>query len=148
MTIISRFKKSDDSPGFLLWKLTNLWQAKIRKTLKPLDLTHTQFVLLTNIVYLTDRGFEVTASELSRQTKIDKMMVSDVSKTLETKQLIVKENHEEDARKVYLYPTLKGRLLTNQAIRLVEEIDRDFFEILDQEAYLAITKNLILKNEK
>lgn len=36
------------SPGFLLWHVTLRWQRAITAALRPLDLTHVQFVLLAS----------------------------------------------------------------------------------------------------
>jgi hypothetical protein len=36
------------SPGFLLWRVGLAWQRLMTATLKPLDLTHVQFVLLAS----------------------------------------------------------------------------------------------------
>jgi len=47
------FKSPNDSPGYLLAHLTMLWQRKQKKALDPLDLTHTQFVLLASLSWLS-----------------------------------------------------------------------------------------------
>ncbi len=39
------FKHPDQSPGFLLWQLTNQWQRLQRSALAKLNLTHGQFVV-------------------------------------------------------------------------------------------------------
>ena len=46
------FEKSEESTGFLMWKVTNLWQREIKKALKKFELTHSQFVLLSSIYWL------------------------------------------------------------------------------------------------
>lgn len=47
-----QFASPDDSPGFLLWQVSNLWQRKMKAELSDLGLTHVQFVLLAGIVWL------------------------------------------------------------------------------------------------
>jgi aromatic ring-opening dioxygenase catalytic subunit (LigB family) len=54
-TSISSYKESEDSPGFLLWQLTALWQRKLNTLLKDLDLTHAQFVVLMSAHWLVLR---------------------------------------------------------------------------------------------
>ena len=44
------FESPDDSPGFLLWQVTNLWQRRIRAALEPLGLTHVQFVFVAGAI--------------------------------------------------------------------------------------------------
>lgn len=143
-----QFDGPENSPGFLLWKLTNLWQSKIRKVLKILNLTHVQFVLLANIVYLNRQKQNMTAAELSRHTKIDKMMISDVTKTLEAKGFIMKEKSDDDSRISFLIPTDKGKQLAYKAIEVVEIADKLFFQSDELQDYISITKNLISLNEK
>ncbi len=46
----TRFASADQSPGLLLWQVTNRWQAAQRAALAPLGLTHVQFVLLASAV--------------------------------------------------------------------------------------------------
>ena len=47
----TRFASADESPGFLLWQVTNRWQAAVRRALAPFDVTHVQFVLLAVLTY-------------------------------------------------------------------------------------------------
>lgn len=49
------FKHPDDSPGFLLWQLTNQWQREQRKALNKIGLTHGQFVVLANVLWLSSQ---------------------------------------------------------------------------------------------
>ncbi|MBS0288193.1 MAG: winged helix-turn-helix transcriptional regulator [Proteobacteria bacterium] len=122
------FKKPEDSPGFLLWQLTNLWQQQQRKALKPLGLTHPQFVALAGTLWLSnvyEKG--ATQAQVAEFTKIDKMMMSDLVKTLIEKKLMKREPHSEDKRAYAITLTAKGHKLTLQAIPLVEGVDAEFF---------------------
>src|SRR5258708_5026756 len=44
----------NESPGYLLWRISAAWQRRIRAALKPFGITHAQFVLLTCLVWLQD----------------------------------------------------------------------------------------------
>jgi hypothetical protein len=44
-----RHARADDSPGFLLWKLTTLWQQRLGLVLDEHGITHTQFVILASL---------------------------------------------------------------------------------------------------
>jgi hypothetical protein len=79
------FDTADASPGFLLWQVTNIWQRGIRKILDPYNITHTQFVLLASIHWLTIHKMEVTQRVVSNHTKVDPMTTSTVLRTLEKK---------------------------------------------------------------
>ena len=42
----SRFHVANESYGLLFWQVSTLWQRKIKESLRPYDLTHTQYVIL------------------------------------------------------------------------------------------------------
>lgn len=75
----------EESSGFLLWQVTNLWQRELRKALEKYDLTHSQFVLLASILWLSLKKENVTQVLLSTHTKIDPMTTSTVLRTLQKK---------------------------------------------------------------
>src|SRR3954462_7078975 len=92
------FDKAEDSSGFLLWQVTNLWQREIKKALEKYDLTHSQYVLLASIHWLTLQKQDVTQVVLSSNTKIDPMTTSTVLRTLQTKGLLKRQEHSTDTR--------------------------------------------------
>ena len=51
-----QFKSPNDSPGYLLGQVTLLWQRKQKRVLDPLQLTHTQFVLLAALGWLSKKN--------------------------------------------------------------------------------------------
>ena len=93
---------ADDSPGLLLWQVTNRWQAAIRAALKPYGLTHVQFVLLASLTWLAgiDNGGPVTQRELADQAATDPMMTSQVLRALEQRSLVSRSAHPVDRRAV------------------------------------------------
>jgi MarR family transcriptional regulator, organic hydroperoxide resistance regulator len=122
--------KPEDSSGFLLWQVTNMWQRAIRQALAPYDITHSQFVLLASILWLSESGAPITQIVLSGHTKIDPMTTSIVLRTLQKKQLITRTEHATDTRAKTVCLTPQGRTLAAQAIKIIEEFDRDFFSQL------------------
>lgn len=122
------FERAEDSPGFLLWQLTNQWQRLQRQALTKLGLTHVQFVILAGVLWLnsTFKG-SVTQIRISEFTKTDKMMVSDVVKILIKKKLLLRAAHEKDGRTYVLTLTAKGKDTILKAIPVVEKIDNKFF---------------------
>ncbi|PKF73829.1 MarR family transcriptional regulator [Chryseobacterium sp. PMSZPI] len=140
-------KKAEDSSGFLLWQVTNLWQREIKKILLPFDLTHSQFVILTNTHWLTLQKKEVTQIILSQHTKIDPMTTSQVVRTLQKKELISREEHKTDTRAKTIGMTEKGKATIKKAVIAVEKFDKEFFSTL-KAAQKDFNKNLLtlLKN--
>jgi len=128
----TEFADADDSPGLMLWRVTNAWQAAQRAALKPYDLTHVQFVLLASLTWLggVGTGEPVTQRHLAQHAGTDPMMTSQVLRTLEAKGLVTREAHPTDARARALAATATGVALVNRAIGAVETVDRDFFAAL------------------
>lgn len=128
---IFKHKTPSESTGFLLWKMNNLWQREIRKTLKKYDLTHTQFVILATTVWLSDRKSDLTQVEIANQIEIDKMLTSNVLRTLEKNGLLERAEHKTDTRAKTIRPTKKGTELLQKAVREVENFDDQFFGRID-----------------
>ncbi len=120
----------EESSGFLLWQVTNLWQREIRKALEKHDLTHSQFVLLASIHWLTLHGADVTQILLSSHTKIDPMTTSTVLRTLERKGLVKRVAHTTDTRAKSIALTPAGKRSVTAAVVTVETFDQTFFSVL------------------
>ena len=81
----SKFKDSHQSVGLIFWKVSTLWQRKIKENLNKIDLTHTQFVILASIQELSEDHKIITQKEISDFSSIDTMTVSSVLRLLEKK---------------------------------------------------------------
>ncbi|MHB8560946.1 MAG: MarR family winged helix-turn-helix transcriptional regulator [Thermoplasmataceae archaeon] len=126
----SKYKKPEDSPGFLLWQVTNSWQRLMRRVLKEIGLTHVQFVLLTAVEWLNNAKIPATQKEVSRFANTDVMMTSQVIRALERKGLIIRAEHPTDTRAYLLQVTSQGHQLDLKALELVEFADENFFKAL------------------
>jgi DNA-binding MarR family transcriptional regulator len=137
--------KAEDSPGFLLWQVTTLWQREIKKALQPFDLTHSQFVLLASIHWLTLMKKEVTQIVLSEHSKIDPMTTSQVLRTLATKGIVTRAEHVTDTRAKTVVLTEKGKKLVKPAVAAIEKCDRAFFSPLRNGPAFNAELQLLLK---
>ncbi|AZB25801.1 MarR family winged helix-turn-helix transcriptional regulator [Chryseobacterium bernardetii] len=124
-------QKAEDSSGFLLWQVTNLWQREIKKALSPFDLTHSQFVILANTHWLSLQKTEVTQIILSQHTKIDPMTTSQVLRALQKKEFISRKEHVTDTRAKTIEITAAGKKIIKKAVIAVENFDREFFSKLE-----------------
>lgn len=124
------FDDADDSSGFLLLQVTNLWQREIKKALEQYGLTHSQFVLLASTHWLTLHNKDVTQVSLSVHTKIDPMTTSTVLRTLQTKGLLKRQEHPTDTRAKIVKLTDTGSKIAKQAVVTVEDFDKKFFSSL------------------
>lgn len=125
----TKFDSPHVSPGFLLWQITNKWQARQRKALKAFGLTHVQFVLLATLTWVSEKSV-TTQKQLATQAKSDVMMTSQIVRTLIKKGLVTRSKSRTDGRAFILHPTHEGRLLVNRAIVAVERVDNEFFSVI------------------
>jgi DNA-binding MarR family transcriptional regulator len=135
-------EKPEESSGFLLWQVTNLWQREIKKALEQYGLTHSQFVLMASIHWLTIHKQEVTQIVLSAHTKIDPMTTSTVLRTLQQKGFIQRQEHLTDTRAKTVVLTEDGKKITKKAVVTVEKFDAKFFSLLGSKT-TELNKNLI-----
>lgn len=124
-------ERAEDSSGFLLWQVTSLWQQKIKKVLNDTyQLNHSQFVIMTSIHWLTLHNNEVTQVSLAQHTKMESMNVSQVLKSLQSKNYIIRREHPTDTRAKIVFLSLTGEQLIKQAIVDVDIVDKNFFKKL------------------
>lgn len=128
--LATEYRAAEDSPGLLLWQVTNRWQSAQRAVLRPLGLTHVQFVLLASLVWLRSGDGPVTQRQLADHAATDPMMTSQVLRTLERRNLLRRTAHPDDRRARALTPTAQGRRLANEAVFIVEACDKAFFQAL------------------
>lgn len=132
------------SPGLLLWRATLSWQRGITAALKPLGLTHVQFVLLVSAWWLTQvAGEQPSQRRIAEHANTDAMMTSQVIRTLADKGLLLRSTNPDDARAHVIEVTKEGVELAVRAVRVLEEADRLFFEAAgDQSALMAVLEAL------
>lgn len=137
-----------DSPGFLLWRISNTWQREQRAALQPLGLTHTQFVMLAVATWF---GAEepLTQARLAQLTGSDPMTTSQVVRALLANGLFERDAHPTDTRAKVISASASGRALAKKALLVVEQVDRKFFEPLGQQQSSLVTlfQTLIEKNQ-
>lgn len=88
----------EDSPGFLLWQTTIIWQRLIKKALDFYNISHAQFVTLTITLWFERNNQVVSQSLIIRQSKLDKMTASKALKKLVTESYVKRLEHKEDTR--------------------------------------------------
>ena len=138
-----QFSSPEESPGYLLGQLTTLWQRKQKKVLDPLNITQTQFVLLAALGWLSRENDQVTQVDIANQGNADRMMVSKVLRTLEEKKFISREEHLTDTRAKVIKLTDSGAIVLQKALTAIENADKEFFSVLD-ENLSTFNKNLLL----
>jgi MarR family transcriptional regulator, organic hydroperoxide resistance regulator len=123
----SRLSGPAESPGFLLWKVSNAWQRRQRAALQPLGLTHSQFVILATSTWF-GASETLTQARIAELSGVDVMTTSQVVRALETAKLLERRAHPDDPRAKAIVVTEAGREKAKKAVVVVEETDAAFFE--------------------
>src|SRR5438105_3519203 len=120
------FREAEASPGFLLWRTTNIWQREIRRKLNEFNLTHAQFVVLASSLWLShDR--ELAQIDIATHAGMDVMTTSQVIRTLEKKKYLARSQSSIDTRAKSIVVTSAGKKILERALPVVENFDRVFF---------------------
>jgi DNA-binding MarR family transcriptional regulator len=128
---ISSHSSADESPGYLLWRVSTLWRRSIEAVLKPLGLTHPQFVILAATGWLTRQGRRASQGQIGQQAALDPNTTSQILRTLEQKGLIQRPRLASDERGKYPILTPSGIKALTTALPLVERADATYFASVD-----------------
>lgn len=123
---ISVHDTPERSPGFLLWHISTTWRKQIEAVLKPLDLTHPQFVILAALGWLTRQGNRVSQATLGKLAGLDPNTTSQIIRGLEQKEFLMREQSLDGRAKNPVLTSLGSEILT-RALPAVETMDAQFF---------------------
>lgn len=126
---LTLFKTPEESSGYLLWHISLAWRSAIEETLKPLDLTHPQFVVLVTTAWLTRNGDHISQIDISKAAALDPNTTSQVLRGLELKSFIQRTRSLNERSK---NPCLTddGLRILEQALPAIEKTDTKFFASL------------------
>ena len=137
---------AEDSPGFLLWQTSMIWQRLIKNALEPYNISHSQFVIMASLMWFEMHDMDITQVTIINWTKLDKMTVSKSFKKLVELRLVKRIEHERDTRAKSVSLTELGKILISKLIPIVEGIDAEFFakiENEEQQKFIQILRKLI-----
>ncbi len=141
----SRFPSASESPGFLLWKAANQHQRLQRHAMEDLGISPTQFSLLASFFYLAQRQpGPVSQAAVAAHAALDKMLVSEGTRALEAKRLVVRQPSARDGRAYDVELTARGEQVCSRALAVVEATDEAFFARTgDVPAFTALLTRLL-----
>ncbi len=115
-------KGADAAAGRLAhWQEAMRWRRKVEQALAAVDLTFTQWLLLDCANELIrEKGDAISQSELAARSEVDRMTVSQVLKTLESRDCIDRGPALE-GRAYRVWVTPRGRTAARKGRALVEE---------------------------
>lgn len=121
------FKQPTESTGYLLWQTTMTWQRLMNRALSEIELTHTQFVLMASLGWLMRSEEEITQKDIAENSNTDRMMVSKVLRTLQSKGYISRRESPTDTRSKRVELTPSGTAKLQTALGVVKKTDKAFF---------------------
>lgn len=144
------FEAPEDSPGFMLWQTTVVWQRLIKKALDEYDITHTDFVIMANVLWFEEHHEDVTQIKISRLSKLDKMTVSKALKKLVAQGYVVRMESAQDTRAKSVTLTVKGKKLITKLVPVVEKVDEEFFGCIPKSDQTILIRRLnsLISNQK
>jgi DNA-binding MarR family transcriptional regulator len=123
-----------ENAGFLLWRLTLDWRAQAGAALRPLGLTHTEYVLLALLFWHSRDGAHPTQRELADHGGLDQMLVSKTVRALAAAGLVVAVPDPADGRTARMALTDDGRATFRRAAVAVGEAHQQFLAPLGERA--------------
>jgi len=138
----------DEHVGYLLTQTYLLKQRHLNTALKQIGITYTQFVILATTLELADEKGTITQQTIASERQLDKVMVSNVVKTLVEKRLIKRFRHPTDHRALAIKLTSKGVEIAIQAKGIVKQSDLVFFSCIESEELYRVLKKLMANNSK
>ncbi|MEM8939999.1 MAG: MarR family transcriptional regulator [Bacteroidota bacterium] len=129
------FDKPEDNSGYLLWQTTMIWQRQMNRELSKIGLTHTQFVILASLAWLSKRQNKISQKDIADDSNTDRMMVSKILGKLQQKKYIKRQENEKDTRSKLVFLTEKGVIKLQIALRHVEITDNKFFSEVAEDKY-------------
>lgn len=144
---LSEFEGPKESPGYLLWRVSTQWRSSIEQTLKPLGLTHPQFVILASLGWLTRNGINVVQVEIGRSAGLDPNTTSQILRGLETKKLIQRKQLSDERSKNPSLTALGSKILS-QALPAVEKADKEYFKKLSAQKIRSLIEifNIVISD--
>ncbi|HZE39811.1 MAG TPA: MarR family winged helix-turn-helix transcriptional regulator [Stackebrandtia sp.] len=115
------------SPTFWLHHAALAVRRRAEAGLRPIGLTYPQFCLLGAIGWLSATERPPTQQRAADLAGADRMMTSKLVGTLCARGLVARQDDPGDARARRLRLTPEGRAVTDEAVRLMAEVDAEVF---------------------
>ena len=62
--------------ALLIWKISNLWQSKVKLKLKDLNIGFNEYLILETLYKLEENFQSISQQDISKQSSIDRSVVS------------------------------------------------------------------------
>ena len=107
--------------GFALWHAAMRWQRAIDAALRPLELTHTQYLVLVSTARaIREQGDAVAQSAIAERAGLDQATTSTLIRKLDSRGLLDRGIDGVDGRRWRVILTQRGQRTLDRATALVE----------------------------
>ena len=145
---------SENRIGLLIWKTSNYWQTRLRKILRPHNLSLNEFLILESIHHLNSIKSKTHQNVISSFIGIDISVASVTFKSLENKNYISRQ-FETNNRKKIVKMLDGGKILFENMSPLIKREEKLMFEKLKNETFnftnslkLLLGKKIRIKAEQ
>lgn len=107
--------------GFLVWDVSRLWRVALDRALKPLNVTRSQYSILT---FLSRRD-GMTQTALAADLELTKVAVGGLLERMEAGGFVERRDDEADARVRRVYLTRKGARTIQKVRELIDPIEAE-----------------------
>lgn len=120
--------------GLLIWQISNLWQSRVRISLKNSNVSFNEYLILETIYKLQSSNDNIRQRDISRVSSLDRSVVSIKLPNLLKKKLILKVN-PQDRRSDRIILTSSGILLIENLLNDIKKQEEAIFKKLDLEIF-------------
>ena len=120
--------------GLLIWQISNLWQSRVRISLKNSNVSFNEYLILETIYKLQSSNDNIRQRDISRVSSLDRSVVSIKLPNLLKKKLILKVN-PQDRRSDRIILTSNGKLLIENLLNDIQKQEEAIFKKLDLEIF-------------
>jgi DNA-binding MarR family transcriptional regulator len=114
--------RPEQTPGFLVWRLSMKWRAAVDRAIASTGLTHAQYSLLASLLGMERASLRPTQRELADHTGLEPLHVSKLARTLASAGLVHRAGDPRDTRAVRLSLTPNGHDVAARAIAIVAQL--------------------------
>jgi MarR family transcriptional regulator, organic hydroperoxide resistance regulator len=112
--------------GFELWRAAMRWQRAVDAALRPLELTHTQYLVLASTArVIREKGDAVAQLAIAESAELDCATISTLVRKLETHGLLDRDIDAIDGRRWRVVLTQRGRTVLEKATERVDAVAAD-----------------------
>ncbi len=118
----------EESPGFLLLQVSNIWQRKIKKCIKEYKLTQTQFIILVVMYSKRNEHEFLNLKKIAMISYLDSVIISIAIETLINKKMVVKIDDSKENKTKIVFLNKKGIDLMENVMEKIEDLNISFFK--------------------